>query len=146
MIKRRTLLKGAAAAAVPLASPALGQPASVLRVMPQAVLNTIDPVWSSAQIVRNLGFMVFETLYGRDENLVPHPQMLEELMAEFAVSPASTLMIGDTTHDLLMASNAGVDAVAVSYGAHPLAALEAVTPLYCAHSVLDLTAWLQVNV
>lgn len=78
MIKRRTLLKGsAAAAAVPLASPALGQPASVLRVMPQAILNTIDPVWSSAQIVRNLGFMVFETLYGRDENLVPHPQMLE---------------------------------------------------------------------
>jgi peptide/nickel transport system substrate-binding protein len=73
MIGRRPLLATAAAS---LAAPALGQPASVLRLMPQAVLNTIDPVWSSAQIVRNLGFMVFETLYGRDENLVPRKQML----------------------------------------------------------------------
>ena len=75
----------------------------------------------------------------------PNPQMLEELMTEFAVSSASTLMIGDTTHDLLMARNAGVDAVAVSYGAHPLAALEAVAPLYCAHDIKGLTAWLQTN-
>ena len=75
MIKRRTLLT--AAAAMPLARPSIAQQAKVLRVVPQAILNTIDPVWSSAQIVRNLGFMVFETLYGRDENLNPHPQMLE---------------------------------------------------------------------
>lgn len=75
----------------------------------------------------------------------PHPQMLEELMTEFAVSPAQTLMIGDTTHDLLMARNAGVDAVAVSYGAHPRNTLEAVEPRHCAHSVADLVAWLQVN-
>jgi phosphoglycolate phosphatase len=75
----------------------------------------------------------------------PHPQMLEELMAEFAVSPATTLMIGDTTHDLLMAQNAGVDAVAVSYGAHPREALEATAPRYCAHSVEELANWLQAN-
>jgi phosphoglycolate phosphatase len=71
--------------------------------------------------------------------------MLEELMAEFAVAPAATLMIGDTTHDLLMARNAGVDAVAVSYGAHSLDALEAVAPRYCAHSVGALAAWLKAN-
>lgn len=75
----------------------------------------------------------------------PHPQMLEELMAEFAVAPAATLMIGDTTHDLLMARNAGVDAVAVSYGAHPRDALEAVAPRYCAHSIGELAAWLTAN-
>lgn len=75
----------------------------------------------------------------------PHPQMLEELMDEFAVSPSVTLMIGDTTHDLLMAQNAGVDAVAVSYGAHPRDALEAVSPRYCAHSIDDLATWLQLN-
>jgi phosphoglycolate phosphatase len=72
----------------------------------------------------------------------PHPQMLEELMAEFAVLPEQTLMIGDTTHDLLMAKNAGVDALAVSYGAHPRAALEQVAPLYCADSMPQLAAWL----
>ena len=76
MLNRRMFMAGATA--TPLARPALAQQAKVLRVVPQAVLNTIDPVWSSAQIVRNLGFMVFETLYGRDENLVPHPQMLPQ--------------------------------------------------------------------
>lgn len=75
----------------------------------------------------------------------PHPQMLEELMTEFAVAPTRTLMIGDTTHDLLMARNAGVDAVAVSYGAHPRDALLAVEPRGCVHSIVELTAWLQTN-
>ena len=75
MISRRHLMLTAAAA--PLACPAVGAGSQTLRIMPQAVLNTIDPVWSSAQIVRNMGFMVFETLYGRDENMNPHPQMLE---------------------------------------------------------------------
>jgi phosphoglycolate phosphatase len=76
----------------------------------------------------------------------PHPQMLEELMDEFTVLPEATLMIGDTTHDLLMARNAGVDAVAVSYGAHRRDVLEAATPLYCADSIDGLAAWLVDNI
>lgn len=75
----------------------------------------------------------------------PHPQMIEELMDELAVAPEQTLMIGDTTHDLLMARNAGVDAVAVSYGAHPRASLAEVNYRYCADSVADLQAWLRAN-
>jgi phosphoglycolate phosphatase len=75
----------------------------------------------------------------------PHPQMLEELMDEFGVAPEATLMIGDTTHDLLMAKNAGVPALAVSYGAHPLAALEAEAPLHLVATVDDMTAWLRAN-
>lgn len=75
----------------------------------------------------------------------PHPQMLEELMDEFGVPPAATLMIGDTTHDLLMAQNAGVDAVAVGYGAHPRELLVTTGPLYCAESVDDLDGWLMDN-
>ena len=73
----------------------------------------------------------------------PHPQMLEELMVEFGVEPDATLMIGDTTHDLLMARNAGVAALGVAYGAHPRATLEAETPLYCAANVAELAAWLR---
>src|SRR6186997_1891256 len=76
MLPRRTFM-GAAGAAVALARPAVAQPAKVVRLVPQAVLTTIDPVWSTAAVVRNLGFMVFETLYGRDEYLNPRPQMLE---------------------------------------------------------------------
>lgn len=72
----------------------------------------------------------------------PHPQMLYELMDEFAVPPERTLMIGDTTHDLKMAQNAGVAALAVAYGAHPRAELVAERPLYCAASVAEMQAWL----
>ena len=75
----------------------------------------------------------------------PHPRMLHELMAEFGVSPARTLMIGDTTHDLQMALNAGCASVGVSYGAHESAAFDALQPRFVAHSVQDLHDWLARN-
>jgi phosphoglycolate phosphatase len=75
----------------------------------------------------------------------PHPQMLEELMDELGVAPEATLMIGDTTHDLQMAHNAGVSAVAVSYGAHEHDALQAEAPLVCCDSVEALSRWLKQN-
>lgn len=73
----------------------------------------------------------------------PHPQMLEEIMDELGVSPRLTLMIGDTTHDLLMAQNAGVGALAVAYGAHDRQVLEELAPLHCAMSTTELSAWLR---
>jgi phosphoglycolate phosphatase len=75
----------------------------------------------------------------------PHPQMLEELMQEFGASTTGTLMIGDTTHDLEMASNAGIDSVAVAYGAHGRDGLMACKPLHCADSVAELATWLRRN-
>ena len=75
----------------------------------------------------------------------PHPQMLDELMAEFAVPPERTLMIGDTTHDLQMAINAGVAGVAVDYGAHSASVLDALNPLARVHSIADLAQWLGTN-
>jgi len=75
----------------------------------------------------------------------PHPQMLEELMSEFGVGPGQTLMIGDTTHDLLMARNAATAAVGVVYGAHPPEALADALPLYLADSIEDLRQWLVAN-
>jgi len=75
----------------------------------------------------------------------PHPQMLEELMEEFGTAPEATLMIGDTSHDVQMAHNAGVPAVAVSYGAHPRSGLDALSPLQCLDSVPELAAWLKQN-
>jgi phosphoglycolate phosphatase len=72
----------------------------------------------------------------------PHPRMLHELMAELGTAPERTLMIGDTTHDLQMAVNAGCPSVAVSYGAHGHASFGALQPLHIAHSVADLRDWL----
>lgn len=73
----------------------------------------------------------------------PHPQMLEELMAEFAVAAEEVVMIGDTSHDLLMASNAGVDSLAVTYGAHPHEHLLEHRPQACLHTVQELDLWLK---
>ena len=75
----------------------------------------------------------------------PHPQMLEELIDELGVTPETTAMIGDTTHDLQMAKNAGVSAVAVSYGAHDRAALIAEQPESCCDTVAELRLWLRGN-
>ena len=72
----------------------------------------------------------------------PNPRMLYELMAEFGATPERTLMIGDTTHDLQMARNAGCASVAVSYGAHSPEAFGALGPLFVAQSVPQLHQWL----
>ena len=72
----------------------------------------------------------------------PHPRMLNELMSEFGVKPERTLMIGDTTHDLQMALNAGCASVGVSYGAHEPSAFEPLKPRVVAHSVQELQRWL----
>lgn len=73
----------------------------------------------------------------------PHPQMLAELTAEFGIANESTVMIGDTSHDLLMASNAGVDGLAVTYGAHAHDHLTVCKPVVCLHSVGELDLWLR---
>lgn len=75
----------------------------------------------------------------------PHPLMLQELMAEFDVPPERLLMIGDTTHDLQMAVNAGCASVGVSYGAHEPEVFHALEPLQVVHSVAELHDWLLRN-
>ena len=75
----------------------------------------------------------------------PSPLMLHELMREFGVEAERTLMIGDTTHDLQMALNAGCASVGVSYGAHEPDAFYDLKPKFIAHSVSELRLWLLEN-
>lgn len=75
----------------------------------------------------------------------PNPAMLHELTRELGQDLRRTVMIGDTTHDLLMAQNAGSAAVAVEYGAHPVDQLHACRPLFSAKNVPELRAWLDAN-
>ena len=75
----------------------------------------------------------------------PDPRMLHELMREFGTEPERTLMIGDTTHDLQMAVNAGCASVAVGYGAHSTEGFEALQPRAIVHSVRELHDWLLEN-
>jgi phosphoglycolate phosphatase-like HAD superfamily hydrolase len=57
-----------------------------------------------------------------------HPAMLLEIMDELGVM-APRAVVGDTTHDLQMARNAGVDAIGMTRGAHPVDQLRARKPL-----------------
>jgi len=75
----------------------------------------------------------------------PNPDMLLYLMDRVGAEPSETLMIGDTTHDLELARNAGAAAVAVSYGAHASAGLARCGPLALLHSIEELRHWLQSN-
>jgi phosphoglycolate phosphatase len=75
----------------------------------------------------------------------PHPAMLMELMTELGKDKGEMLMIGDTSHDLEMANAAGVDGLAVTYGAHGEAGLRACGPLGCCSTVAELSEWLTAN-
>lgn len=75
----------------------------------------------------------------------PHPAMLLELMNQLSIKETETLMIGDTSHDMAMARGAGVDAVAVTYGAHPEPTLLACAPRGCFADVGALDQWLTRN-
>lgn len=75
----------------------------------------------------------------------PHPQMLEEIMLELAMSPADSVMIGDSEFDLLMAKNAGMASIAVSYGVQDKTRLLAHKPLTCLDNIADLLPWLEYD-
>lgn len=72
----------------------------------------------------------------------PDPAMLLEIMATLGVRAQRTLMVGDTTHDLEMARAAGVDSLAVAFGAHPESRLSVAASLGCAATVEELRVWL----
>lgn len=75
----------------------------------------------------------------------PHPQMLDELMDLLVTTPERTLMIGDSTYDLQMAQNAGVQSLAVTFGAHPSEKLLKYHPKGIFNTFNDLSAWLLNN-
>lgn len=89
---------------------------------------------------------VFEATRCADEGFPkPHPDMVLRLLEETGVEPRRALLVGDTTHDLELAANAGVDAVAVTYGAHAEGLLRERAALHYAASVAELRRWLAGN-
>ncbi len=82
-MKRRTLLAAAAASSM-LPVPALAQPAGsrVLRVVPQANLTVLDPIWTTAVITRHHGYMVYDQICGLDSSFNVRPQMAEGWQVE----------------------------------------------------------------
>src|SRR5437868_1415762 len=77
-MKRRTLLTAAAATATQLAAPSIIGAASggLLKFIPQTDVTVLDPIWTTAYVTRNHGFMIFDTLYGIDNAYQARPQMV----------------------------------------------------------------------
>lgn len=85
------------------------------------------------------------TRCGDESASKPHPDMLTDLIDILGAEPARTLMVGDTTHDIQMAINAGVASVAAAYGAHSREQLLALQPLACIDQPHELWQWLKQN-
>lgn len=93
----------------------------------------------------SFGHQFVKTRCGDEGFPKPHPDMLHVLMDHVGVSPAQTLMIGDTTHDLELARNAGAFGIGVSYGAHPKDQLQKLSPLACVDDFPELIEWIEKN-
>ena len=102
MIRRRHVMGAAAAAALAPAMPAIAQPARsrVLRMVPQANLTSLDPIWTTANITRNHGYMVYDNLYGMDAGFRPQPQLAEgHVVEDDGRRVTITLRAGPRFHD-----------------------------------------------
>ena len=86
----------------------------------------------------NLSNMFDMVCCGKEYQEKPHPAMLEHIMKKFNVEPDECIMIGDTTTDMLFAANAGVKAIAVTFGAHPLTKLQSMNP------AASIDEWMQL--
>lgn len=76
----------------------------------------------------------------------PDPLMLNQILAHCDVRPDQALMVGDASFDLLMARNAGIDSVAVGYGAQSMERLLTFEPRLAIGSFPELRAWLERQV
>lgn len=75
----------------------------------------------------------------------PHPEMLHEILHELGYSASQAVMIGDSEHDLKMASNANMQSIGVTHGVHDAAVLNKHKPLTCLNNITDLSAYLRHN-
>ncbi len=76
------------------------QAEKVLRIVPHADLKNLDPIWTTAYITRNHGYMVYDTLFASDENLIVHPQMVDNYtVSDDGMTYSFTLRDGLKWHD-----------------------------------------------
>jgi peptide/nickel transport system substrate-binding protein len=101
-LSRRAFLAGTAAAAVTTTGPFAHaqKKGSLLRFVPHADLKILDPIWTTAYITRNHGYMIFDTLFALDADLKIKPQMVGKYtVSRDAMKYSFTLRDGLKFHD-----------------------------------------------
>jgi peptide/nickel transport system substrate-binding protein len=76
-VTSRSLLCAAAFAAALLGPSAAHAQAKTLRVVPQSNITILDPIWTTAYVTRNHGYMIYDTLFGTDADGKIKPQMVD---------------------------------------------------------------------
>src|SRR5258707_12714853 len=100
--RRGAMLPAAAAALMLCLSATAGAQSSgsTIKLVPQADLRSIDPIWTTAYITRNYGYMVYDTLLATDEHFKVQPQMVETwTVSEDGLVYTFTLRPGLKWHD-----------------------------------------------
>src|SRR6266404_9956841 len=97
----RTAIAAVALALSLAPAPAWAQaPAKTLRFIPQADLRSIDPIWTTAYVTRNFGYLVFDTLFALDKEFKPQPQMVDKwTVSDDRLTYKFTLRDGLKWHD-----------------------------------------------
>ena len=73
---------------------------SVLKIIPHADLKNLDPIWTTAYISRNHGYMIYDTLFAMDESFTPQPQMVDTwTQSDDGMNWSFTLRDGLSWHD-----------------------------------------------
>ena len=99
-----------------LAAPALAQPKTIKAVM-HSDLKVLDPIWTTANIVRNHGYMVWDTLFAMDEKLRPQPQMVDAWsLSDDRLTYTFTLRDGLKWHDGKPVTSRGLHRLAQALG------------------------------
>ncbi len=101
-ITRRTFITGVAAAVAAAGAPVAHaqKRGGTLRFVPHADLKILDPIWTTAYITRNHGYMIFDTLFALDGNLKLQPQMVDKYtVSKDAMKYSFTLRDGLKFHD-----------------------------------------------
>jgi len=101
-LSRRTFITGVAAAVAAAGAPVAHaqKRGGTLRFVPHADLKILDPIWTTAYITRNHGYMIFDTLFALDGNLKLQPQMVDKYtVSKDAMKYSFTLRDGLKFHD-----------------------------------------------
>ncbi|MBU2976708.1 HAD-IA family hydrolase [Alteromonas sp. C1M14] len=117
---------------------ALGDDNRILAVATGKARRGLERAWDNTQ---TRAYFTYSRT-ADDAESKPSPDMILQLLAEAKVSPEEAVMVGDTTFDMQMARDAGIDRIGVSYGVHGQVHLERFAPVALVHSVYELERFL----
>ncbi|HEY6072464.1 MAG TPA: ABC transporter substrate-binding protein [Anaerolineales bacterium] len=118
---RRVLPTGLIVALLVLTWAAPAWTKTTLKVIPQASLRVLDPIWTTAYLTRNHGYLVYDTLFALDANFKVQPQMVDTwTMTDNGLTYTFTLRPGLKFHDGAPVTSRDVIASIKRWGARDL--------------------------